>query len=76
MHQTKTRDKIHSVPFSSGAEAMNEELKLELEEEAALVNLNINGQDVACPENWNLIMAARKAGYEIPSLCYLPLSLL
>lgn len=71
MHQTKTRDKIHSVPFSSGAEAMNEELKLELEEEAALVNLNINGQDVACPENWNLIMAARKAGYEIPSLCYL-----
>lgn len=35
------------------------------------VNLKINGQSVSVPENYTVLEAAREAGIDIPTLCYL-----
>lgn len=35
------------------------------------VNLKINGQSVSVPENYTVLQAAREAGIDIPTLCYL-----
>ena len=36
-----------------------------------MVNLKINGQDVCVPQGYTVLEAAREAGIEIPTLCYL-----
>ena len=36
-----------------------------------MVNLKINGQDVTVPAGYTVLEAARSAGIEIPTLCYL-----
>ena len=36
-----------------------------------MVNLKINGVSVSVPENYTILQAAKEAGVEIPSLCYL-----
>ena len=39
--------------------------------EEKLVNLKINGIDVSVPEGTTVLLAARKAGIRIPTLCWL-----
>ena len=36
-----------------------------------MVNLKINGRDVSVPEGYTVLQAAREAGIDIPTLCYL-----
>jgi len=36
-----------------------------------MVNLKINGQDVSVPEGFTVLEAAKQAGIDIPTLCYL-----
>ncbi|MBS7298938.1 MAG: [FeFe] hydrogenase, group A [Eubacteriales bacterium] len=36
-----------------------------------MVNLKINGMDVSVPEGYTVLQAAREAGIDIPTLCYL-----
>ncbi len=36
-----------------------------------MVNIKINGQDMSVPKNYTVLEAAREAGIEIPTLCYL-----
>ena len=36
-----------------------------------MVNLKINGQDVSVPAGTTVLEAARTAGIDIPTLCYL-----
>ena len=36
-----------------------------------MVNLKINGQDVTVPAGTTVLEAARMAGIDIPTLCYL-----
>ncbi len=36
-----------------------------------MVNLKINGQDVTVPAGTTVLEAARTAGIDIPTLCYL-----
>ncbi len=36
-----------------------------------MVNLKINGQPVSVPEGYTVLQAAREAGIDIPTLCYL-----
>ena len=36
-----------------------------------MVNLKINGQAVSVPEGYTILQAAREAGIDIPTLCYL-----
>ncbi len=36
-----------------------------------MINLKINGQEVSVPEGYTVLEAARSAGIEIPTLCYL-----
>ena len=35
------------------------------------VNVTINGIEVQVPEDYTVLMAAREAGIDIPTLCYL-----
>ena len=39
--------------------------------EFRMVNLKINGQAVSVPEGYTVLQAAREAGIDIPTLCYL-----
>ncbi|MDO4618860.1 MAG: NADH-dependent [FeFe] hydrogenase, group A6 [Clostridia bacterium] len=36
-----------------------------------MVNLKINGQDISVPEGFTVLEAAKQAGIDIPTLCYL-----
>ncbi|HRZ67307.1 MAG TPA: 2Fe-2S iron-sulfur cluster-binding protein, partial [Candidatus Omnitrophota bacterium] len=36
-----------------------------------MINIKIDGKDLAVPEGTTILKAARKAGIEIPTLCYL-----
>ena len=35
------------------------------------VNIKINGQSMSVPANYTILQAAREAGINIPTLCYL-----
>ena len=36
-----------------------------------MVNIKINGIDLSVPQNYTILQAAREAGINIPTLCYL-----
>ena len=36
-----------------------------------LVNIKLNGMPLSVPKNYTILEAARSAGIEIPTLCYL-----